>query len=69
MDSGMPDADRPQTCVVKPTAGSVKGSYFKLMANAEQKIMSAYNEKYCYHSSALRLHDSLILEDIVNVPR
>jgi hypothetical protein len=47
----------------------LKDPYFKLMANAEQKIMSAYNEKYCYHSSALRLHDSLILEDIVNVPR
>jgi hypothetical protein len=45
------------------TAGTVKGSYFKLMANAEEKIINAYNDKYCSYSNALRLHDSLIFEN------
>jgi hypothetical protein len=38
--------------LTKATAGSVKGSYFKLMANAGAE-MSAYNEKYCYHSKRM----------------
>jgi len=45
------------------TAGTVKGSYFKLMANAEEKIINAYNSKFCSYSNALRLHDSLIFEN------
>jgi hypothetical protein len=46
------------------TAGTAKGSYFKLMAKAEEQIINAYNDKFCSFSNALRLHDSLILENI-----
>lgn len=61
MDCGYTDAEAYK--LANLTAGTVKGSYFKLMANAEQAIIKAYNDKYCSYSNALRLHDSLIVEN------
>jgi len=62
IDCGYTDADAYK--LANLTAGTTKGSYFKLMANAEEKIIKAYNTKFCSYSNALRLHDSLIFETI-----
>jgi hypothetical protein len=61
LDSGYDDQKAYE--LAKLTAGTIKGSYFKRMAHQEGLIMAAYNEQFCYNSSALRLHDSLIVED------
>lgn len=44
------------------TSGSEKGSYFKLMAKAEESIINQYKKKNIVEKYCFRLHDSLIVE-------
>jgi len=44
------------------TAGSLKGSYFRMMANAEDRIINSYKKEYFKGIKCYRLHDSLIME-------
>ena len=44
------------------TAGTLKGSYFRMMANAENRIINSYKNEYFDGIECYRLHDSLIME-------